>query len=261
MLYENNNIPIVNMDKIWFYYNEEAVLQDISIKIYQDDFLGVIGPNGGGKTTFLKIILGILKPNKGTIEVFGKSPENASSEIGYVPQYVNFDFQFPISVLEIVLTSRLGLGFKLRYNKQDREIANWALNKVNMLEHKDMAISKLSGGQRQRVFIARALAREPRLLLLDEPTSNIDNQSVNDFYELLNKLKEKLSIIIISHDIGAISHHIKTVACLNHRLYYHYDKTITPNMIDSTYSCPVDLIAHGVPHRVFHKHENNKSTN
>lgn len=246
---------IVKLKDISVEYGGIPALHDHNLSVYSDDFIGIIGPNGGGKTTLLKVILGLVKPVKGKIEVFGKSPEKARNRIGYVPQMTEFDPDFPISVWDTVLMGRLSYkGFFKFYSKKDFEVTDGALKVVEMLDMKDRKIGDLSGGERQRVFIARALASEPELLLLDEPTASIDPQMKTGIYELLKDLKQNMAIILVTHDIGVISSHVDKVACLNCQLFYHDSKEIPRETLEAVYQCPVDLIAHGIPHRVLKEH-------
>jgi len=240
-------------------YENDIVIENISCNIYDGDFFGVIGPNGGGKSTLLKIILGLLNPIKGMIKIYGQPPKIGRKIIGYVPQYSEFDKQYPISVWDIVLMGRRSIrGGHPLYSSDDKKATIDALKKVHMEEYKKRHISELSGGQRQRVFIARALVSNPNILLLDEPTASIDKDLQINFYNLLKKLNEKVTIVLVTHDIGVISSYVNRVACLNHFMFTHDDeKMISKEMLEKTYSCPVDLIAHGIPHRVFNDHKKN----
>ncbi len=248
--------PAIELKDVSFYYNGHPILLDVSLNIVERDFLAIIGPNGSGKTTLLKIILGILRPRKGGVRVFGKDPAQAAGLIGYVPQDTGVNKDFPISVADVVLLGRLGLsGRDRRYTDDDREVARRKLERVGMWEYRDRPIGKLSGGQRQRVFIARARAAEPKILLRDEPTASVDAQFQTNLYEFLKELNESLTIIVVSHDMSVLSSYIKSVACLNQTLYYHDQSELTDEMIHAAYHCPVDLIAHGMPHRVLRKHD------
>jgi len=244
------------LEDVWVQYNGVTVLEDITLSVQNRDFLGIIGPNGGGKTTLLKVILGLIKPNRGRVTVLGGPPEEGRRFIGYVPQLTQFDREFPATALDVVLMGRLGhKGLLRRYTEEDMEIAYKALESVEILDLKDRQVGKLSGGELQRVFLARALAADPKILLLDEPTASIDEPTKTELYELLKGLNREITIILVSHDIGVISSYVDKIACLNRRLFYHGSKEITAETIEETYRCPVELLAHGVPHRVLKKHE------
>ena len=247
---------VVKLEGVWVQYNGVPILEGINLAIEQDDFLGIIGPNGGGKTTLLKVILGLISPSRGKVSVLGKPPEKSRSNIGYVPQHNLFDRDFPINVWDVVLMGRYGKsGLFRRYSSEDRRATQDALQTVGMLDYKDRQMGKLSGGELQRIFIARALVAEPRLLLLDEPTASVDPAMQTDFYELLEKLKKQMAIVLVSHDISAVSIYVDKLACLNRQLHYHGSKEITPEILEATYKCPVQMIAHGfVPHRVLKEH-------
>ena len=247
---------VISIRHLWAGYDSEPVLEDINLSVRELDFIGLIGPNGGGKTTLFKVLLGLLPPVRGEVRVMGQSVEEGRRHIGYVPQSVEFDRDFPISVWEATRMGRLGHRRLLqRYTAEDDEIVAQALRSVDMLDLRDHPIGELSGGQRQRVYIARALATEPRILLLDEPMASVDPQVSAGVYELLNRLNERITSLMVSHDMSAISSHVKTVGCLNRRLFYHGEKQITPDMLEAAYQCPIDLIAHGVSHRVFGEHD------
>jgi len=247
---------VIRLDDVWVKYGDLTVLAGINLSIQNLDFLGIIGPNGGGKTTLLKVILGLIKPSSGNVTVLGDSPEKSRRFIGYVPQISQFDREFPVTVLDVVLMGRLGRKRLLRrYSEEDKRIACEVLESVEMLELKDKQIGKLSGGQLQRVLLARALVADPKILLLDEPTASIDEPTKTELYELLKNLNQKITIVLVSHDIGVISSYVDKIACLNRRLFYHGSKEIEEGIIEETYQCPIDLIAHGVPHRVLRKHK------
>jgi zinc transport system ATP-binding protein len=234
-------------------YNEQLILRDINLCIEEKDFIAIIGPNGGGKTTLLKVILGILTPDTGVVKVFGRDPKKSRDVIGYLPQKLVFDPNFPISVFETVLTGRYHGLFK-GYSNDDHEAVVTALREVEMLDMKDRQISKLSGGQMQRVFIARAIVREPKLLIMDEPMASIDPDMQRTFYDLMSKLKDKMTIVLVSHDVGAVSTHVDKIACLNQSLYYHGPVEDSANGLEEIYHCPIELISHGIPHRVLKEH-------
>ncbi len=246
---------VVSIENLMVNLGGRTVLEDVNLEVKEGDFLGLIGPNGGGKTTLLKAVLGLIKPHRGRVLVFGMSPEAARKRVGYLPQKSLFDQKFPISALEVVMMGRRGkMGLFGRHSPEDRNSALAALSSVRMLEHADREIGALSGGQQQRIFVARALVSEPDLLLLDEPATGIDSSRQREFYELLRELNEKMTIIMVSHDISAVSTYVKKIACVNRKLYYHSSKELTAEDIEEAYECPVEMIAHGVPHRVLREH-------
>lgn len=246
----------VELDQVWFSYGEKVILKDINLHIKQGEFTAIIGPNGGGKTTLLNIMLGILKPDRGTVKILGSPPHEANHRIGYVPQGIDIKRRFPISVMDVALMGRLsrskpGRGYKM----QDREKAEDVLKMVGLWNYRYEPIYTLSGGQLQRLFIARALATDPEILFLDEPTSHVDPEFQIDLYDFLKELNKRVTIIVITHDIGVVSRYIKSIACVNRHLIFHEEGKITREMIDMAYRCPVDLVAHGLPHRVLPEHE------
>lgn len=243
----------VEMEDVCVTFNKQPVLQDINFSIGVNDFLAIIGPNGGGKSTLLKIILGLIKVNRGSVRVFGNEPGNPTNPIGYLPQHVSFDPDFPINVFDTVLSGRYH-GLLKTYSEEDREKVSEALREVNMLKMGDRQMSRLSGGQMQRVFIARAIVREPKLLLLDEPMASIDPEMQNSFYNLLSRLRDRMAIVLVSHDVGAVSSHVDNIACLNQTLYYHGSVENAAEPLEEMYKCPIDLLSHGIPHRVLKKH-------
>jgi len=237
-------------------YGNITALENINISIAEGSFTGIIGPNGGGKTTLLKLILGLIEPWSGRIEVFGHSPRHNRGMIGYVPQATTINHQFPITVRQVVSLGRLAgkATWFHRYKTMDQEIVDLCLRRLEVLELADRQIGQLSGGQLQRVLIARALAVKPVLLLLDEPTSGLDARSSSKVYELLQDLNREITIIMVTHDTLAISSCVGSIACINHELHYHGEPALDPDVIMRLYGCPVDLIAHGVPHRVLEEH-------
>ncbi len=248
------NAPVVvSLERVSFTYAGVDVLRDVSFDFYEGDFVGIIGPNAGGKTTLLKLILGLLRPGSGSIRVLGVSPDEARGLVGYVPQYAHFDRSFPIRVRTAVTMGTLGRG-RMR-DTVANDAVDRALEQVELHEVADRQMGSLSGGQLQRALIARALVTEPRLLLLDEPTASLDTRIGRSVYELLEELAEKITVVLVSHDIGVISRHVRTIACLNVEMHYHHSKHLTPEMIEAAYGCPVDLVAHGHPHRVLEQHE------
>ena len=248
------NDIIVDLKNISFYYGKLPVLEDINFSVEQNDLLAIIGPNGGGKTTLLKIILGLIKPDSGTVEVFGGDPKEGRKSIGYLPQYTHFDLNFPINVFDLVIMGRYK-GLLKKYSREDRESVAETLKIVRMFKYRNRHISMLSTGQLQRVLIARALVREPELLLLDEPMASLDPEMQISIYELLLELNKKMAVVFVTHDIGAISVYVEKIACLNHKLFYHGPKEGSLGKLEEAYRCPVEILAHGIPHRVLGRHK------
>lgn len=237
-------------------YENSLVLKNVNFQVYDTDFIGIIGPNGGGKTTLMKAILGIIKPASGNIIYhFPGKARDFRKYIGYLPQQNVIDKKFPISVREVVLsglTSQKPLLF--RFSSKEKKKADDLIEKSGLSGISRNPVGELSGGQLQRVFLARAVISNPRLLILDEPSTYVDNRSEFELYETLKELNKEIAILLVSHDIGTISSYIKTIACVNGNLHYHPSNEINAEEL-SVYNCPVEIIAHGpVPHRVLQEH-------
>jgi zinc transport system ATP-binding protein len=230
------------------------VLRDVNLKVYENDFIGVIGPNGGGKTTLLKVVLGLLKPVKGKI-VFNNDLLK-SNRIGYLPQVSTGDINYPVSVTDIILSGlMIRKGIITRMSVSDRKKAEMVIEELGLTGMAGSTINELSGGQVQRVFLGRAIIGEPKLLLLDEPGNFVDTTFENDFYEKLRELNQRMAILMVSHDVGTISAHIKSFACVNRSLHYHPSHEITNDDL-LAYGCPIQLVTHGeVPHTVLKYHK------
>lgn len=246
----------VHVDNLSVYYGSNSALSNIHLDVKEGEYLGIIGPNGGGKSTLLKAILGLTSKSSGEIGIFGESLEKSRGLIGYVPQFSGLDKMFPITVREVVLTGCIKKGISPfhKYSKDDKNNADRLLAQVGIYDLKDRQISALSGGEFQRMLIARGLAVNPKLLLLDEPTASVDAKSREQIYSLLAKLNENITIILVTHDLLAVSSQVKSLACLNTSLVYHGEPELNEHIVNALYGCPVDLIAHGVPHRVLHEH-------
>jgi zinc transport system ATP-binding protein len=246
--------PVIVVNDMSFAYNGHEVLKNVNLTVNDGEFLALIGPNGGGKTTLLKLMLGLLEPKHGTIRVFGRPPRTISHRIGYVPQDIHFNRNFPASALDVVLMGKMQFrkGWS-RHSRQDRVAAQAALEKMEAGTLSDRPIDELSGGQRQRILIARALVSEPELLFMDEPTASIDAQGQTEFYSLIKDLNKSTTILMVSHDLMILSSCVKSVACVNTLVHHHDEAEITEDML-SMYECPVELVAHGLPHRVLKKH-------
>ncbi len=245
---------LFEMDSLSASYGGDLVLEDVDFSVQENDFIGVIGPNGGGKTTLLKVILGLLKPVEGTL-TFNSDLLNSNS-IGYLPQISTGDLNYPVTVMDIVL-SGLMIRKKMisRMTSEDKQKAISVIEELGIKEFVRSSLSELSGGQLQRVFLARAIIGNPRMLLLDEPGNFVDSTFENDFYEKLKELNSRMAILMVSHDVGTISQHIKSYACVNRKLHYHPSHEITNDDL-LAYGCPIQLITHGeVPHTVLKIHK------
>lgn len=236
---------VVEFDRVSFAYDGVLVLDDITLSIDRGDFLSIVGPNGGGKTTILKLMLGLLRPRSGEVRVFGDTPEKARSRIGYMPQSTSLDPLFPVSVKDVVLMGRLGISSSLGfYSRTDRMRAEQALEMVEMKEFMRRPFSSLSGGQSQRVLLARALAAQPEILILDEPTSSVDVAVESELYELLRRLNEDMTIVLVTHDLGFVSRYVKNVACVNKRLVSHPTCEISGETISAIYGSDMHMVRH-----------------
>ncbi len=244
------NQPLLKVEDLDFAYEQQSVLTNISLTVYDRDYIGIIGPNGGGKTTLIKLILGLLKPQRGSVNYTIER-----SDIGYLPQGNLVDESFPITVREVVASGlehglTFGRGLRKNESRKVREI----LERVGLTSLSKRSIGELSGGEFQRAMLARAIISNPRLLVLDEPDSHVDNRFEMELYTLLKDLNEYMAILLVSHDIGTISPYIKTIACVNRNLHYHSSNEISVEQL-KVYNCPIEIISHGtIPHRVMKEH-------
>lgn len=256
-----NNLPVIELNHIYYRYDRENVLEDVSLIIEKGEFLGIVGPNGSGKSTLLKLILGLIKPQKGTIKLFGEEIKHFKDQqkIGFVSQKANsFNSGFPATVYEVVasgLTKKLGLFRFLK--KQDDDKIVRVIQSVGMEQYMNRNIGELSGGQQQRVFIARALVSEPELLILDEPTVGVDAENVQSFYDMLSGLNQTgITLLLVTHDIGAISDKVTNVACLNKGLFFHGTSSEFEEQkikgISEIYGHDVHLLSHDHHHEEAH---------
>ncbi len=244
---------VVDVQGVDFAYADVPILSGVDLQVEAGEFLGIVGPNAGGKSTLLKLILGLLQPQAGKIRVFGKAPRAASRTLGYVPQHPSFPRDFPITVEQAVLLGRLGTGrrpgllgdlWPCRVSKADRAAAARALEEVEARDIAGRQIGSLSGGQLQRVLLARALAADPAVLILDEPTANIDQRLESDIFDLLKSLNARMSILVVSHDVAFISGYVSRVACINRTLVCHRTDRIDGHFIQALYGEQVRMIAH-----------------
>jgi len=234
----------VELENVSFAYTKENVLEKVNLQISQGDFASIVGPNAGGKTTLLMLLLGLLKPCTGKVKVLGKSPKKVRLRIGYMPQHIRLDLHFPITVMEIVLMGRLGKSLGVRYSKKDIKAALSALLQVNLVNFKDSLFIELSGGQMQRVLIARALCCNPDILMLDEPTSNIDAENEEALFEILKQLNKTMTILMVSHDIGFVSQFVKSVICVNRKVVVHPTSQVNGTLIKNIYGGDIRMVRH-----------------
>ncbi len=239
------NNTVIEINNVSFNYGMVPVLEDISLKIYEDEFIGIIGPNASGKSTLLKLILGLLEPDKGVISKYNHEGKDLSNHIGYVPQHSSFPRDFPVTVGEVVMMGHIAsLSRLFRYKNKEIELAKQVMQKLEIENIEKRQIGELSGGQLQRVLIARALVCEPEILILDEPTSNVDMRAEEDIFSLLKNYSEHMTVIVVSHDIAFISGYVDRVACLNRTLVCHNTASISGKMIEELYDAPVKMIHH-----------------
>lgn len=244
---------ILELSHISAGYDKKRAIEDISLTINQNDFIGFIGPNGGGKTTLVKVIVGLLQADRGKIQAFRNNKPTDRLSVGYLAQKNQIDHQFPIRVKEVI-ASGIVKKWNMRYSKQELNMTDELLEKLHLSHLKSASISEISGGEMQRALLGRAIISDPDLLILDEPNTYLDQHSEDMLYSILNGLNKRMAIILVSHDLGIISSYVKTIACINYNMHYHQNNEITEEMMES-YQCPVELITHGkVPHRVLKDH-------
>ena len=239
-------------------YDNQVVLENVSLDIFSNDFIGIIGPNGGGKTTLIKTILGLVKPISGEMNLL-----ISKKNIGYLPQVNQIDKRFPISVIDVVRSGKAdtALFSSFHKNTQEKEKAETLLQEMGITSIRNKSIGELSGGQMQRVFLCRALMNEPQLLILDEPSTYVDNNFEGELYLKLKELNNRMAILLISHDVGTISFFVKTIACVNRSLHYHPSNIISEEQLAS-YNCPLQIVTHGnIPHTVLKLHDEHHEHN
>jgi zinc transport system ATP-binding protein len=245
--------PLIKIQNLTVGYDKTPVLEKVNLEIFEQDFLGVIGPNGGGKTTLLKAILGLLKPTSGKI-IFRKDIDGRKKSIGYLPQVRHIDRKFPITVFDVIRSGSLMKGQSSVSASETKQKIESLLNETGISSIRNKAIGELSGGQMQRVFLCRALLSDPKILILDEPDTFVDNRFEGELYEKLSHLNNSMAIVLVSHDLGTISSYVKTIACVNGDLHYHASNSITQEQLNG-YNCPIQIITHGeIPHTVLKHH-------
>lgn len=246
------NTPLVSVRDVSFSYGYETVLKNISLDIYSNDYLAIIGPNGGGKTTLVKIILGLLMPDSGQVVW---SEKERRRQIGYVPQFATFERDFPLTVRDVVLMGRLnGSLWWQKVTDEDQSRTTDIIKSMGLESLSRKPVGQLSGGELQRVMIARALVTDPKILFLDEPNASIDSDSRFKLTGILSQLNKKIPIVVITHDITTFASNVEHIACVNRTLFYHGDAELASESLEEAYGCPVELVAHGVPHRVLQEH-------
>jgi len=231
------------LDNVSFAYKHCNILEDVNLLIHKHEFASIVGPNGGGKTTLLKLILGLIKPDRGSIRIFGKPPEKVRQQIGYMPQYAHLDMDFPATVMDVVLMGRL-TRTTLWFSKKDRLEAFTAIDEVGMTAFVQTGFNELSGGQKQRVLIARALCSCPDVLLLDEPTANVDHQTEENLFSILQHLNSKMTILLVSHDLGFVSKYVKSVICVNRQVVIHPTTVMNGALIKDIYHGDLKMVRH-----------------
>lgn len=238
--------PVIEVENLTFSYRkgDTPTLENVNFTVGFGESGCIVGPNGGGKSTLLKLMLGILTPDSGTIKIFGKTPAESARRIGYMPQYHQLDAAFPATVLEVALMGRARRNLFGCYSKEDRQEARAALEEMGCGGLEKRSFSTLSGGQRQRVLIARALASAPELLLLDEPTANIDPGAEEQFYSTLEILKGRMTVLTVSHDLGFVSRETDHIICVNRKVSVHTSGDFTSETADEIYHHKVNLIQH-----------------
>lgn len=237
-------------------YGDKPVLRNVNISLQENDYLGIIGPNGGGKTTFVKCLLGLKKDFTGTIRYYRNGEAVDNLRIGYLPQYTSIDKNFPITVMEVVLSGLNRRNVILGgYSSGQKEKARSVVCEMGLADFSDTPIGDLSGGQIQRALLGRAIVAEPELLILDEPSTYVDKYYEAKLYELLNDINRKCTVILVSHDIGTVLQNVKSIACINETLDYHPDTEVSEEWLLRNFNCPIDLVGHGnLPHRILKNH-------
>ena len=248
--------PIIQINGLCAGYDGKTVLNQVDLAVYEKDFLGIIGPNGGGKTTLIKCILGLHHPLQGHIRFYKKGQEVPEINMGYLPQYNNIDKKFPISVYEVVLSglSKQKSLFR-RYSKEQHEQVRQMIVRMGLEGLEERSIGSLSGGQLQRALLGRALVSNPEVVILDEPNTYIDKRFEAKLYSLLEEINQERAIILVSHDIGTVLKNVKTIACVNETVHYHPHTEVPTEWLEEHFGCPIEMLGHGTfPHRVLKCH-------
>lgn len=247
---------LIELKHISAAYDGKTVLRDVDLTVYDHDFLGIIGPNGGGKTTLIKIILGLKNSSHGKVAFFRDGKEVEHIKMGYLPQYNSIDRKFPISVEEVILSGLSSQKSLIsRFTSVQHAQVEKVVNRMGLQGLEKRPIGALSGGQLQRALLGRAIVSNPDILILDEPSTYIDKQFEAKLYELLGEINRECAIILVSHDIGTVLQNVKSIACVNETLHYHPDTEISSDWLEKNFNCPIELLGHGqLPHRVLREH-------
>jgi len=236
--------PVIEVVDLCFSYSDSEVLHNVSFRVEPGDLVAMVGPNGGGKTTLLLLLLGILQPRWGKVRIFSHPPALVRSRIGYVPQQLHFDPRFPLTTLDVVLSGRVDKHSLGPYRSRDRARSREALDRVGMADLAERSFARLSGGERQRVLVARALAGEPDLLLLDEPTANVDPQGSHLLHELFQELRREMTVLFVSHNVNVVSRHVNKIICVNRTAALHPIEEIISEAFTGAYGGELAVILH-----------------
>jgi len=242
------NAQIIDFKNVSFAYNGQIVLENVTFNVDKKQMTYVVGPNGGGKTTLLKLIMGLLQPSTGSIHIFGETPDKVRSKIGYAPQYMRFDPKFPVTVQDVVVMGRLKARLFDKPSSSDRNAALQALDQLGIADLARKAFSDLSGGQRQRVLIARSICDDPDLLLLDEPTANVDTHTGDKLLKTIRELSDRMTILMVSHDLGFVTDNVRSVICVNRHVHLHPTENVTSESIRKLYDQEMRIIRHDISH-------------
>jgi zinc transport system ATP-binding protein len=255
-----NRWPAVNklieIKNVTAAYGGKTALRNVTVNLYEGDFLGIIGPNGGGKTTLLKIALGLLPAVSGSVRFYKGGKDALSLKMGYLPQMNQIDKKFPVSVKDVVASGLVSEKRLFRsFDAKQHERINDVIKQMGLEELSARPIGELSGGQLQRVLLGRSIVSCPDVLILDEPSSYVDKRFESHFNHLLEEINRESTIILVSHDIGTVLSMVKNIACVNETLHYHAGIDVSEDWLGEAYACPIDLVGHGdLPHRVLKKH-------
>jgi len=236
--------PAVTLRDVSFAFGDRQIFTGANLTVAAGEFATIVGPNGGGKTTLLKLLLGLLRPDRGEVKILGRAPEQGRSRVGYLPQHARHDPQFPATVMDVVLMGRLGNRWIGPHSQEDRALAREALGEVGLPDLAERSFAELSGGQQQRTLIARALCSQPDLLLFDEPTANVDSQAEEQFFALMKDLNQRMTILTVSHDLGLVSQVASQVICVNHNIIVHAASELTGDHLQEIYAAEMSIVHH-----------------